>query len=327
MAKARGQITITDLNDAKTVNMFLSANKALTQVFTDPSYSPDFSSSALVITPEIYCSGNDSNLISQCTGAPTWTVNGMAAATFGATVGTASPWALTIKKNMTDTAQWHIVCEAKWLDSGTGLTTTIKASIDFAKVVNGGTLCFAQIVGGTVLKNDTGSVTLEAQLIRGGQSEPDTTDVSYQWYKLGTSWEAVSGATAQTLTVKASDVTNVASYKVAITDNDAKSGTYKEVFTSGQVDVVDMSDPYSIRMDTSNGDVLVNGSGSTVITPTILRGGEEVTVSSATYKWSAVDNTGAAMTLTAAQQTGATLEVTKSMVTKKATFICEVTIG
>lgn len=330
--KARGQITITDLNDAKTVNMFLSSNKALTQVFTDPSYEPDFSgSSPLVITPEIYASGDNSgNLISQCAAAPSWTINGKTPSEFGATVGGTSPWALTINKNMADAQQWHIVCEAEWTDTDTGLTTKVKADLTLAKVVNGGTLCFAQIVGPTVLKNDTQSVTLEAQLVRGGQSEPDTTDVEYQWQLLGTGgWKDVAGATARTLKVSASDVTNIASYRVAITDKDSMSGTYNQTFTSAQADVVDMSDPYSVRMDTTNGTVLVNGQGSTVITPVILRGGYEVTLASnqASYAWSAVDKDGSAITLTSTQQSGKTLEVTKELVSVKSTFICDVTIG
>lgn len=329
--KARGQITITDLNDAKTVNMFLSSSKPLTQVFTDPSYEPDFSSSPLVITPEIYASGDNSgNLISQCASAPAWTINGKTPSAFGATVGDTSPWALTIGKNMTDAQQWHIVCEAEWTDTDTSLATKVKADITLAKVVNGGTLCFAQIAGPTVLKNDTQSVTLEAQLIRGGQAEPDTTDVEYQWQRLGTGgWENIAGATAQTLKVAAADVTNIASYRVAVTDKDATSGTYGQTFTSAQVDVVDMSDPYSVRMDTSNGTVLVNGQGSTVITPVILRGGYEVALADgqATYAWSAVDKDGSAITLTSAQQSGKTLEVKKDLVSVKTTFICDVTIG
>lgn len=327
--KARGQITITDLNDAKSVNMFLTSNQALTQVFTDPAYSPDFTSSALVITPEIYASGgNGENLVGNMN-APTWTINGKTPSAFGgATVGTSAPYALTIKKNMTDTQQWHIICSAEWLDEDTGLTTTVRSTIDLAKVVNGGTLCFAQIVGQTVIKNSTQSVTLEGQLIRGGESEPVKSNVEYQWQRLDNgTWGSISGATASTYTVKATDVDSIASYRVQIKDVDSTSGTNGMTFTSAQVDVVDVSDPYSVRMDTSNGDTLVNGQGSTTITPVLLRGGYETTPSSVSYAWSAVDKDGNTVTLTSAQKTGKTLTVTKSLVTVKTTFTCDVTIG
>lgn len=336
--KARGQITITDLNDAKTANMFLSSSEAQTQVYSKDgaSYAPNFASKALVITPELYVSGNGNNIISQATGI-TWTINGKSPSDFGgASVGTSAPWALTINKNMVNETQWHIVCQGTWTDNG--LANTIKADISFAKVVNSGTLAFAQIVGGSILNQDNKSVTLTAQLIRGGQASPDTTNVTYQWQKLGTSGFAnISGATLSTLKVTADEVQNISSYRVVIRDTDSTSGTANQSFTSGQFDVIDMTDPISVRMDTSNGDKLVNGQGSTTITATILQNGNEITPpSSTTYAWSGIDKNGSA--IAAASITGALakdssgnainnkLVVTKTLVNQKATFICDVTI-
>lgn len=332
--KARGQITITDLNDAKTVYMYLSVNHAKTQVYTDGAYEPDYTTNALVITPEIYASGGDgSNLIAQCASAPTWTINGTAAASFGsATVGTASPWALTIKKNMTDTQQWDVECSVKWTDTDTGLTLTIKAGVTLSKLANAGSLVFARVVGVGVIRNDTESVTLEGQLIRGGAADPDTTEVTYQWQSLESAgWTDISGATAQTYTVKASAVDSKHSYRVMIKDTGPKSGTYNQTFTSDIFTVTDISDPYQLEIYSSNGIVFVNGSTnsqSTVLTPVLRRNGYEVTdTSGMTFKWSAVDKDGTAKTLTSAQQSGKTLTVTSDMVNVRTTFTLDVTIN
>lgn len=336
--KARGQITITDLNDAKTANMFLSSSEALTQVYSKDgaTYVPNFASKALVITPELYVSGSGNNIIGQMSNIQ-WTINGMSPSAFGgATVGTSAPWALTINKNMVNETQWHIVCQGTWTDNG--MENTIKADITFAKVVNSGTLAFAQIVGGAIINQNNKSVTLTAQLIRGGQAVPDTTDVGYQWLKLDAgSFKPITGATSSTLKVTADEVTNINSYKVEITDKDVTSGTANQKFTSGQFDVIDMTDPISVRMDTTNGTTLVNGQGSTTIIATLLQDGDEITPpSSTTYKWSGTDKNGSAIaadkiTAALAKDSGGKtlpnqLVVTKALVDKKSTFTCDVTI-
>lgn len=339
---ARGQITITDLNDARSANMFLSSNKALTQVYSAPNYTPDFAgSSPLVITPELYVSGESGNLAASMT-AVAWTINGVASASFSGASVNASTHALTINRNMTDAEQWHIICEGTWTDNG--LATKVKADITFAKVINSGTLSFAQIMGRSVITDPSQNITLTAQLIRGGEADPDTSNVQYTWERLNSSseWEQVGTVqtdTANTITVKAADVTDIASYRVKIKDTDASSGTYGKVFTSCEFDIVDMTDPYSIRMDTSNGTVLVNGQGSTVITATVLRGGEEVERNSSwRYAWSGRTMKDGAMaaidqaTIDAAHPKDKSnnaipyqLTVDKALVTRKATFICTVT--
>ena len=65
MAISRGQITIVDLNDAKSLNLYLSSNKPATQIFNreNSSYVPDYTTSPLVISPELYVSGTSANVI------------------------------------------------------------------------------------------------------------------------------------------------------------------------------------------------------------------------------------------------------------------------
>ena len=78
MPIARGQITIVDLNDAKSMNMYLGSNQPLTQIFNkeNSTYVPNYTASPfLVITPEMYVSGTTTNVISRLKAAPTWRCN------------------------------------------------------------------------------------------------------------------------------------------------------------------------------------------------------------------------------------------------------------
>ena len=93
MPIARGQITIVDLNDAKSMNMYLGSNQPLTQIFNkeNSTYVPNYTASPfLVITPEMYVSGTTTNVISRLKAAPTYTVNGGAITAFGGTVAESS---------------------------------------------------------------------------------------------------------------------------------------------------------------------------------------------------------------------------------------------
>ena len=94
MPIARGQITIVDLNDAKSMNMYLGSNQPLTQIFNkeNSTYVPNYTASPfLVITPEMYESGTTTNVISRLKAAPTYTVNG-GAITASQRPGSPPPW-------------------------------------------------------------------------------------------------------------------------------------------------------------------------------------------------------------------------------------------
>ena len=109
---AQQTFTIRRLIDGKTLNFLLQSNQALTQIFTpDPStYVPNYTSSPyLVITPSLIISGEVGDQIARLKTAPTWKINGSATlSTFSATAASSAPYALTIKKNMTDVNQMYI---------------------------------------------------------------------------------------------------------------------------------------------------------------------------------------------------------------------------
>lgn len=141
MPIARGQITIVDLNDAKSMNMYLGSNQPLTQIFNkeNSSYVPDWGASPfLVITPELYVSGTTANVISRLKSAPTYTINGGSIAAFGGTVGATTPYALTLKNNLTSASQMKVECSGIYVDPDTKLETSVKAAINFSKTENAG---------------------------------------------------------------------------------------------------------------------------------------------------------------------------------------------
>jgi hypothetical protein len=145
-----GQITLTDLNDSKQLVLYLNTNYR-TQIY-DPntgSYSPSFTSSNLVITPELYIAGGDgANLLptadvtslewfegTQTTSAIPETSGTTYAIPAGAVGSTAKP--LTVKQNFTNKNNQIFTCQLVYLDPDTGFEITIKAQVDIVKIVNG----------------------------------------------------------------------------------------------------------------------------------------------------------------------------------------------
>lgn len=269
--------TIRRLIDGKTLNFLLQSNQALTQVYTpDPAtYMPNYPTSPfLVITPSLLISGEAGDQIANLKAAPTWKINGSSTlSTFTATASASSPYALTIKKNMSDVAQMVITCEAIYVQPVTLIEMAVKATITFTKVSNNGAsiiaVCSAPL--GTIFKNGMVS-TLEAKAEMWRGSTVDTTGVSYKWYKLVSgSWaeitsgnaQGITGYTTGTITIPAAAVLNYQSFRCDITDTDSGSSTYNKV-VSDYISFVDMSDPYELDVDYPTGDGIPSG-GSTKV--------------------------------------------------------------
>lgn len=184
MPIARGQITIVDLNDAKSMNMYLGSNQPLTQIFNkeNSTYVPNYTASPfLVITPEMYVSGTTTNVISRLKAAPTYTVNGGAITAFGGTVAATAPYALTLKNNMTSVSQMKVECSGIYVDPGTGLETPVKSVINYTKTENAGQLIIAIAYApkGNVFKNgQSESLTAHCDMWRGSSIDADK--VAYQ---------------------------------------------------------------------------------------------------------------------------------------------------
>ncbi|GAB0481639.1 hypothetical protein KML24007_03850 [Alistipes indistinctus] len=339
---SRGQITIVDLSDGKSINLYLGSNVALTQIYNkeNSSYTPSWAATPfLVITPEVYVTGVSTNQISRLKGPPTWKINGSATlTTYGATAATTAPYALTIKNNMASYSQMHVECEVVYVDPDTQAETTAKASISYSKTENAGQLICAigYAPNGTVFKNGT-ATSLKAHCDMWRGSTIDNTLVVYKWYKLGsgvwteitsTNAQGITGYTTNEITIPADAVLNFESFKCEIRDNDPASGTYNTT-VADILSFADMSDPYQVEITTPQGTTLTTGLTSTTLTAQVWQNGALLTdtfFTGATCRWRKYDKNGVLDTTwgSAGIKTGRSITVTRSEVSVAATFTVEI---
>lgn len=146
---------------------------------------------------------------------------------------------------------------------------TVKKIFSWAKAVRGnnGTSAVVFTVyapNGTVFINQNGSLTLNTQAYIG--STKITSGATYKWEKYASgSWTQVG--TAATLTVKGTDVVDIATYRCTMTYN---SKTYVDVIT-----LEDKSDSMVASIVSTGGDVFKNGKGNTVLTCKLFANGSE----------------------------------------------------
>lgn len=365
-AIARGQITIVDLNDGRSINLYLSSNHPTTQIFTHGTtntenevpggYTPDWTKSgnALVITPKLYVSGLSGDQIKACVpNKPIWKINGAVAS--ASSVGDKDhSYALTINTNM-DAAQMIIECELKFVDPDTLVETPAIATMTFTKVINAGdSLCAVvyAINGTTISHNDQdtiNSVTLHCDMWRG--SSIDTTDVTYKWQKMNASGNFVdlvastwgSPVNTNELLVKDTNVNNFEVFKCICADTDKDSPTY-QTQVSDCITVNDVTDPYTLEVSSVQGTTLTKSQQATVLKATVWQNGNECSSTlhnASEYTWAAYRANADLIDLTQFNSAGhtktgsgdsqlvtnaRTLNVTKDMVSIRTTFVCTVKI-
>lgn len=339
---SRGQITIVDLSDGKSINLYLGSNVATTQIFNkeNSSYVPNWTVSPfLVITPEVYVTGVATNQVARLKGVPVWKINGSTTlSTYGATAGAASPYALTIKNNMTSVNQLQVECEVIYVDPDTSAETKAKTSITYTKTTNAGQLICAIAYAplGTVFKNGV-SATLKAHCDMWRGSTIDNTNVTYKWFKLGSgTWTeitsanagGITGYTTNEITIPEAAVLNFESFKCEIKDTDAASGTYN-TSVSDIISFADMSDPYQVEIITPQGTTLTSGLTSTTLTTQCWQNGvllPDSFFTGATCKWRKFNKLGVQDTAwgTAGIKTGRSITVTRDEVSVAATFTVEI---
>ncbi len=338
----RGQITIVDLNDGKSINLYLGSNQATTQIFNqeNSSYTPNWANTPyLVVTPELYVSGVSTNQVSRLKGQPTWKINGSTTlTTYGATAATSSPYALTIKHNLSSVSQMQIECEVVYVDPDTSAETIAKTQITFSKATNTGQSirAIAYAPNGTIFRNgDVATLKAHCDLWRG--SAIDNTSVGYTWQKLGSgTWTTltssnaggITGYTSNEITIPEGAVLNLDSFKCIIKDNDTSSGTYN-TSVSDIISFADMSDPYQVDISAPSGTTLTTGVTSTTLTANVWQNGEMLPSSfytGATCKWRKFDKVGVQDTSwgTSGIKEGRSVTITREEISVAATFTVEI---
>lgn len=357
MAKATGQYTIIDYNDALTLSSFISSNLVKTQMYNpdNNSYNPDWSVSPfLVLTASLYKIGTATDIITtQGVRSVTWKelVNGVKTTITGTSTRVISGTKnhiLTIKSNELESldAKDYFV-EIVYRDESTGLDITQESSISFSKVQNGNGLidAIANTPNGNIFKNDlVASLTGHIDLWRG--SSIDDTSVSYQWYKQdstviadeggGIGWKKLTettgvyeGVTTNTITIFPNSITNIGVFKCGVTDTDSSSATYNSTFWD-TVTFIDNNDPLVITVTSTGGSIFKNGTGTSTLRALVYQAGYEVdsTGTEYTYKWYKYDKDGN-MDINwggtgISYKTGKSVSVTSSDVDVKSTFQCEI---
>ena len=349
MSAAQGQFTIIDYNDAITLTGYIGSNLQKTQMYNpdNNSYNPDWTSTNLVLTPSLYLAGSTEDKITSTeVQSVKWYEN-----TSTTAISTGGNYSLSGSKSHILTVKANVMsgqsgvdyrCEIEYLDFTTNLTIKHVMSISFSRTVNGSGIAdlIVSTPSGNVFKNSEVVLLIaKAELWRG--STIDTTNVSYQWYKMdstittdqggGVGWAKLSngtntysGVATNTLTIYASQVDSYGTFKCIATDTDSTSNTYNNTF-SDTASFIDNSDPMLVIIESTGGDVFKNGIGDTVLTARVYQGGKEIdTAGAGTYVWSKYDAD--SNLVTSFSKMGKTLSVGSSDVDVKATFICNVTI-
>ncbi|AZU98921.1 minor structural protein [Bacillus phage pW2] len=283
------------------------------------------------------------------TGTPTE----ITASTTDYTLGTGAPKTLTIKGNvLASNNSMTYICEMQFLDTDTGFTVTSKAEYEIVKITNGtngtngsnGQDAIRATVwtpDGNTIKNANGTLKATCDLYVG--SAVQSAGVTYKWYSQdpnatiangqgdadgGDGWKlmkdtasagGVTNYTTKTITIPASAIMNIESFKCVATYSTKK---YADVCT-----VIDVSDPFMVTIVGIN--TFKNGVGTTSLTAKIYQGGAEIDSAGTggyTYTWYLYDNNNVKISNwnTTGSKTGKTITVDGADVTVRGNIVCEV---
>lgn len=341
---ASGQITITDLNDARQLVMYIGASQSRTVIYDGLStYIPNYETSNQILKPQLFVAGDNTDRADEAI-ATRWYYqsNGMGTPmpitvnTDDFILGTNNS-TLTIKSNILSTRNsMTIICETDFADSETSLVITSKAEIEIVKVTNGvdGLAIYANVwtPNGNSVKNGNGTIQATVDLYNGLET---VVGDSYKWYIQdptatttsggdadgGNGWRlldevtnyGITGYITSTITIPANAIAGTESFKCVVSYNGSKYG--------GVTTIVDLSDPIVVRLDGM--DKFKNGEGSVTVTATLLRVGEEIDIDGTTYNysWSIYDSTNVK---TPFSKTGKTITVNATDINGRGNLICDV---
>ena len=187
---------------------------------------------------------------------------------------------------------------------------------------------------GNIVKNGTGSVNVHVDVYSGATSvtgsafkwyiqDPTATTVSggdadggNGWRLLNAGYNAgTTGYATDTLVVPASAVTSTESFKSVV--------TYNAIKYSGTAVVIDMSDPYLVRVD--GVETFKNGTGVNTYRATVIQAGVEVDAlnnSGWTYTWSIYNNL---LVKSPFSKTGKTITVDATDIDTRGALVCDIT--
>lgn len=366
---AAGQITVVDVSDAPVLNAFITASSPTTQVYSQSSgnYNPSYASTPQVLTLNLTKAGSTASIVGGISSVHWYVVDGASKTEITSKVNTTNEYisggnneTLTTKLNIdTNKGSKRYEVSGVWRDTLTGLDVNFTADIDLFVIQIGKETQVLNVYAGngnTFRNNTPASLTVNADLYRGNVLTNDTKQFKFFYQDTtvtattsagydadgGIGWHLCSSTTkGQTpnieptgsttsqgiLTVTPDAVVNAQTFKVVCIN---KSGTFNGSKSSGLCTLVDMSDPYSLMLDSSAGNIFKNSQGSTVLKALLYRNGEELDTAGTgkTYKWTKYDKNGVMDANFGgagnAYKTGKSITVNASEVAAKANYKCEV---
>lgn len=335
---ARNQITIVDLNDAKSVQVYFTASQGFAQNYNSDThvYAPAYITSNNVITPHVYETGDANDHLARCSNVK-YTIGGTAytASSSNASYVVGADGTLMVKVNLT--ANLNVTFEADYADED-NIVSKVGGSFVLMHNVSSGALFQVVLTcpkGNIFDKSVLGNLTVQAQAVRGGV--PDDSNVTYTWtqFDIATqTWKNVASgrASGKTLTVQPADVLNFQTFKCVAKDAGGADAT---ATAESIVTFQDLTDPYVVELYCPTGDKIVNGTGSTTINARVWQGGSKIEDESTpaasrkfNYSWLKFDKVGAVQNwsgMTSNVKTGNPITVLAAEVITKTTIICEIT--
>ena len=144
---AQGQLTLVDLNDSKQLVAYIGSSQAKTVIYNPngSSYTPNYSSTNNVLTPQLFIAGTATDVANQASSTRWYrqtngagTITEITASGGGYTLGTGTPKTLTITSNpLTSASSMTYICEISFVDPDTGFEVLTKSEIEIVKVING----------------------------------------------------------------------------------------------------------------------------------------------------------------------------------------------
>lgn len=212
---ATGQMTLTDMNDAKQSVMYIGASQSRTVIFNGVStYTPNYASTNQVLTPQVYVAGDSTDIANTgitCkwyyqtngTGGLTEITTANAGANY--TLGTTMPYTLTVKANILASAtSMTYICEIVIPDSSTGFNVTQKSEIEIVKITNG-TNGTSPVLG--VLSNEAHTIPTDVAGANGNFTGAVTTLTIYEGSVISSGWTITQTRSNVTVTEATSSAT------------------------------------------------------------------------------------------------------------------------
>lgn len=360
---ARGQITIVDLNDARTAAVSIQNSGADSQFYDSDNnlYNPGYTDSPITLTPYITVAGETGNQIASCGATLKWEINDGSTYTLdkdnltkdNGSYSMDSKGVLTIKKNL---ATNFLVCKfsCTYTDGENGMTHECMAEKTINRVAAGSALFSAVITTpkGRMFDTTQNSQSLTAVCSAKRGAKDCTTKCTFAWYYLDITsastdpWKSVSGVsgltvsdseTSSTLTVTADAVLNAQHFKCVAKNGEEEAEDY--------VLFEDVTDPYTVELYAPTGDKILNGQGNSTVYAklwqgtTLIEDGTQTSLANQKYKytwtklnasgsptnWTTGDTTATYDSSDGTKKSGNPITVFANDVQSKVTLYCEVT--